>query len=195
MFPPDQARWFTEEVRLHEPILRGYLQKRFPSLPDHDDIVQEAYTRLLKAEGHGRLTSAKAFLFTVARNVAVDLLRRRQKAEHEPISDVTEMPILEEAPSLEEAVEIRQRQEHLREALASLPDRCREVLMLRHLDGLPYKEIASQLGISPNTVKVHMAKGMRDLIAHFRVRGRLDHGFTAPCDLARASSSSENTPS
>jgi len=174
MFSPDEARWFSEEVRLHEPILRGYLQKRFPSLPDHDDIVQEAYTRLLKAEDKNHLISAKAFLFTVARNVAIDLLRRRQKAEHEPISDFAALPLLEEAPGVEEALEREQRRENLIEAIASLPDRCREVLMLRHLDGLSYKEIAARLGISPNTVKVHMAKGMRDLIAYFRVRGLLD---------------------
>src|SRR3954464_7138882 len=158
MFPPDQARWFAE-VKLHEPILRGYLRKRFPSLPDHDDIVQEAYSRLLRAEDQGRLTSAKAFLFTVARNVAIDLLRRRPKVEHEPISDLHALPVLEEAPSAEESFERQQRRENLIEAIASLPDRCREVLMLRHLDGLPYKEIAVRLGISPNTVKVHVVKG------------------------------------
>src|SRR4051812_14699135 len=145
MFPSDQARWFAEEVKLHEPILRGYLQKRFPSLPDHDDIVQEAYSRLLKAEGKGRLTSVKAFLFTVARNVAIDLLRRRQKAEHEPISEIDAMPVLEEVPSVEESFERELRRKNLIEAIASLPDRCREVLMLRHLDGLAYKEIAVRL--------------------------------------------------
>lgn len=174
MFPPDQARWFTEEVKLHEPILRGYLQKRFPSLPDHDDIVQEAYTRLLRAEDKGRLTYTKAFLFTVARNVAIDLLRRRPKAEHEPISDITAMPVLEEAPSAEDAIERQQRHEILIEAISSLPDRCREVLMLRHHDGLSYKEIAVRLGISANTVKVHMVKGMRDCAAFFRARGLLE---------------------
>lgn len=195
MFPPDQASWFTEEVKLHEPVLRGYLQKRFPSLPDHDDIVQEAYTRLLKAEGNGRLTSAKAFLFAVARNVAVDLLRRRQKAAHEPISDVIAMPILEETPSVEDAAEIRLRYENLGAAMASLPDRCREVLMLRYLEGLTYKEIAVRLGISPNTVKVHMAKAMRDLIAHFRARGLLDGEFPPGSESAQPVAPSGITPS
>ena len=47
---PEQARWFAEQVKPHEPLLRGYLQKRFPSLPDHDDVVQEAYARLLRAD-------------------------------------------------------------------------------------------------------------------------------------------------
>lgn len=167
------ARWFSEEVKPCEPSLRAYLQKRFPSLPDHDDLVQETYTRLLRARASGRLTYAKAFLFTVARNVAIDLFRRRQARPHEPLSDFVEMPALEEAPGIEATLDRQQRLEVLIEAVAALPDRCRQVMMLRHLDGLAYKEIAERLGISPETVKVHMIKGVRDCTAFFRQRGML----------------------
>lgn len=184
MYPTEQSRWFVEEVKPYEPILRGYLQKRFPSLPDHDDIVQEAYIRLLRAEGNGKLTCAKAFLFTVARNVAIDLLRRRQATTHEPMSDLAEMPVLDEAAGVAESLERQQRHEVLIEAIASLPDRCREVLMLRHLDGLAYKEIATRLGISPNTVKVHMVKGVRDCTAFFRAHGLLDPTSPSAPDTA-----------
>jgi RNA polymerase sigma factor (sigma-70 family) len=174
MSPAEQARWFAEEVKPHEPLLRGYLLKRFPSLPDHDDIVQEAYIRLLRAEGNGRAMFAKSFLFTVARNLAIDMLRRRQAVTHEPISDFTEMPVLDQAPGVAESLEHQQRVEVLIEAIASLPERCREVIMLRHLDGLPYKEIASRLGISPNTVRLHIVKGMRDCAAFFEKHGFLE---------------------
>jgi len=167
MFSTEQSRWFVEEVKPHERILRGYLQKRFPSLSDHDDIVQEAYIRLLRAESNGRLTCAKAFLFTVARNVAIDLLRRRQAAGHDRMSDVAETRVLDEATSVAESLERQQRQEVLIEAIASLPDRCREVLMLRHLDGLSYKEIATRLGISPNTVKSAHGEGRSRLHRFF----------------------------
>jgi DNA-directed RNA polymerase specialized sigma24 family protein len=46
--------------------------------------------------------------------------------------------------------------------------------MLRYLDGLAYKEIAVQLGISAETVKVHMTKGMRRCAAFFAERGLLE---------------------
>jgi RNA polymerase sigma-70 factor (ECF subfamily) len=52
--------------------------------------------------------------------------------------------------------------------------------MLRYLDGLAYKEIADQLGISPETVKVHMAKGMRRCAAFFAARGLLDAAIPSP---------------
>lgn len=177
MTPTEQARWFSEEVKPCEPALRAYLHKRFPSLPDHDDLVQEAYTRLLHAQEAGRLTYAKAFLFTAARNLAIDMFRRRQTTVHEPISDFAELPALDAAPGVVETLDRQQRLDVLIEAVAALPDRCRQVMMLRHLDGLSYKEIAARLGISPETVKVHMIKGVRDCTAFFRQHGLLE---TAP---------------
>jgi RNA polymerase sigma-70 factor (ECF subfamily) len=171
--PADLSGWFAAEVQPYEQPLRAYLLKRFPSLPDHDDLVQETYTRLLRAREDGRLTYAKAFLFTVARNVAIDMIRRRRVVTHEPISELHELPLLEEAPALTDVFERQQRLAMLIEAVASLPDRCRQVMMLRHLDGLAYKEIAARLGISPETVKVHMVKGVRDCTAFFRRNGLL----------------------
>ena len=51
----EQARWFSERVHPHEPALRAYLSRRFPSLPDHDDLVQETYARLMRIEDPGQL--------------------------------------------------------------------------------------------------------------------------------------------
>jgi RNA polymerase sigma-70 factor (ECF subfamily) len=176
--PPssDQARWFAAEVKPHEPVLRGYLHKRFPSLSDHDDIVQEAYARILRVAQKGHLEHVKGFLFTVARNVAIDMLRQKQAVTHEPISEITEMPLLERTVGVIESLDQRQTHEALVEAIASLPERCREVIMLRHLEGLAYKEIALRLGISPNTVKLHIVKGTRHCAAFFRARGLLEAG-------------------
>ncbi|MBL9216032.1 MAG: sigma-70 family RNA polymerase sigma factor [Opitutaceae bacterium] len=155
--------------------MRAYLQKRFPVLSDHDDLVQEAYTRVIHAHRQGRLTSVKAFLFTVTRNLAIDMFRRRGRtSNHEPISDVAALPALDEAADPVASLELQRRREVLIEAVASLPERCREVMMLRHLDGMHYKEIAERLGISPHTVKVHIVKGVRDCTTYFRKRGLFD---------------------
>ena len=169
----EQARWFSEQVQPHEPALRAYLSKRFPALPDHDDLVQETYVRTLRAHQGGRVPCARAFLFTTARNAAIDLFRRRRGHAHEEISEFSALPLLDEAPDLAVAAEHEQRLEILLEAILALPERCRQVMMLRHLDGLAYKEIAERLGISPETVKVHMIKGVKDCTRFFRQRGLL----------------------
>ena len=126
---------------------------------------------------------ARAFLFTTARNAAIDLFRRRRGHTHEEISEYDALPLLDETPGAAEATEREQRLDVLLEAILALPERCRQVMMLRHLDGLAYKEIAERLGISPETVKVHMIKGVKDCTRFFRQRGLLGNA-DAPVRIA-----------
>jgi RNA polymerase sigma factor (sigma-70 family) len=174
MSTAEQARWFSEHVQPHEPALRAYLSKRFPSLPDHDDLVQETYARLLRVDDPGRLAHPKAFLFTTARNAAIDLFRRRNRQPQEAIDEIIEMPLLEPSAGVVETMERRQRREALTEALYALPERCREVMLLRYLDGCSGKEIAARLGISLGTVKGHLLKGVRDCARFFEARGLVE---------------------
>ena len=174
MSTADQARWFSEHVQPYEPALRAYLSKRFPTLADHDDLVQETYARLLRVEDPGRLVHPKAFLFTTARNAAIDLVRRRRSEPQESIEDIVELPLLDPPADVVEMLERRQRREALTEALRALPERCREVMLLRYLDGCSGKEIAARLGISLGTVKGHLFKGVRDCARFFEARGLVD---------------------
>jgi RNA polymerase sigma-70 factor (ECF subfamily) len=179
MSSAEQARWFSEHVQPHEPALRAYLSKRFPSLPDHDDLVQETYARLLRVEDPGRLAHPKAFLFTTARNAAIDLFRRRSAHPHEALAEadrLIEWPLLESPPSVVETMERRQRREALTAALQSLPERCREVMLLRYLDGLAGKEIAARLGISECTVSAQLTIGVRKCTESF-ARDRREEGL------------------
>jgi len=77
--PSESGRWFAEEVQPHETSLRRFLRGVFPSLPDIADLVQESSVRLIRARETGPgVGYAKAFLFTTARNAALDLFRRRR---------------------------------------------------------------------------------------------------------------------
>ena len=177
MSSAEQTRWFSEHVQPHEPALRAYLSKRFPSLPDHDDLVQETYVRLLRVEDPSRLAHPKAFLFTTARNAAIDLFRRRNVHPHDTFAEtegLIALPLLDAPPSVAETMERRQRREALTAALHTLPERCREVMLLRYLDGCSGKEIADRLGISLGTVKGHLLKGVRDCARFFETRGLVD---------------------
>lgn len=169
----EPARWFAEEVQPYEPALRAYLQGRFPSLVDHDDIVQDTYTRMLRAHAAGTIRHPKAFLFTTARNAALDFFRRKRPVSIDDVTHFDESAVLHDRPDLVEAVSREQELGILADAVRCLPERCRQVMMLRYIDGLAYKAIATQLGISPETVKAQMAKGMRRCAEYFRERGLL----------------------
>jgi RNA polymerase sigma-70 factor (ECF subfamily) len=174
MPPSEQARWFAEEVKPYEPALRAYLSKRFPSLPDHDDLVQETYVRLLRARESGRLNYARALLFTVARNVAIDLFRRRRLVSQEPMGAAQEQQVDEESPDVVTRMETAQRREALLQAVEALPERCRAVMVMRYLNNLSHREIAAELGISMETVKVHQVRGMHECARYFRRHGLID---------------------
>lgn len=171
--PLEQSRWFAEEVQPYEPALRAYLHGRFPSLQDPDDIVQDTYARLLRAHAAGTIRHPKAFLFTTARNSALDFFRRKRAVSLEDVTHFDASSVLIDRADTAERVSRDQELEILADAVRALPDRCRQVIMLRYLDGLSYKEIAVQLDISPETVKAQMAKGVRRCAEYFRERGLL----------------------
>lgn len=169
----EHTRWFAEEVHPHEPSLRSYLRRMFPSLPDIDDLVQESYARLIRAKQAGRVGYAKAFLFATARNAALDFFRRRRVVSIDAAGDLTDLRVLADGPDAAEAVNKQQELELLSAAVRTLPTRCRQVLTLRLLYGLSQQEIAADLRISEHTVKAQLAKGMRRCAAFFEERGLL----------------------
>jgi RNA polymerase sigma-70 factor (ECF subfamily) len=112
-------------------------------------------------------------MFTAARNIALDFFRRRKNSPLEPITHTTAANVVESAPHAADTISQRQELEFLAEAVQTLPHRCRQVIMLRYLKGSSYKEIAATLGISTETVKTHMAKGVKLCSDFFSARGLL----------------------
>jgi RNA polymerase sigma-70 factor (ECF subfamily) len=141
--------------------LRAWLRGKFPALNDPDNLTQEALTRAWQAHGAGPVQSPKALLFTMARNLALDEMRRRQIITFEAVAEIAELPVYEEGPTAADAAALNQELEILTKAIQSLPDRCRQVLTLRKIYGLSQKEIAASLGIAEHTVEAQIATGMR----------------------------------
>jgi RNA polymerase sigma factor (sigma-70 family) len=158
---PDSDRWFTEQVQPHADELRAWLRGKFPALTDADNVVQESLTRVWQAHAGGAVQSPKALLFTTARNLALDELRRRRIITFEPVAEIADLPVYEDTPTAADQAAQNQELEILTRAIQSLPDRCRQVLTLRKIYGLSQKEIAASLGIAEHTVEAQVATGMR----------------------------------
>jgi len=173
MLPPDESQWFAENLLPHEPAVRAYLSSRFPGLQDQDDILQESYSRVLRAQKNGSIKHARAFFFSTAHNATIDLLRRKARNGHVEVTDLRELAVLEDAPGVGEILDQRQRHEALSKALDSLPARCREVVQLRFQENLSYKEIAVRLGVTTDTVKVQLGRGVRRCAKFFSDRDLL----------------------
>jgi RNA polymerase sigma-70 factor (ECF subfamily) len=173
MPPPDSelARWFAEEVQPHEAALRGWLRGRFPSLADTDDIVQEAYARLLRARETGSIACPRAFLFVTTRNLALNHLRHQRHAQPPGTEAVDPAGIVDEGVAIPESVAHAEDLQLLIHAIQALPERCRQVVTLRKIYGLSQQETAARLGISEHTVEAQGAIGLRKCIEYFRRHG------------------------
>jgi len=131
-------------------------------LADPDDVVQEALTRVWKAREAGQIRAPRALLYTTARNLALDQLRRCQIIAFEPLTESDAPSVyVDEALGIPETVAKSQELELMTEAIQSLPERCRQVLTLRKIYGLSQRQIALDLGISENTVETQVANGIR----------------------------------
>lgn len=173
MNPPksDDTEWFAQEVHPHESSLRAYLRGAFPRVRDVDDVVQQSYLRIWKARAAHPIVSARAFLFTIAKRLAVDSLRREGHSPVEPLGDLSRLSVVEEGPSVQEAISYDEKVRLLGQAIGALPSRCREIVYLHKIQGVPQREVAERLGLSPKTVENQMARGLRKCEEFFRRRG------------------------
>ncbi len=167
---PETSRWFATEVQPHRPALRAWLLARFPTLPDVDDIVQESLSRLVQAREVSPIRSARALLFTTARNLALDAVRRQRVVPFESMEATTDPSVFTDRDDVVANVSKQQELELLTKAVQSLPDRVRQIFTLRTAYGLTQKQIAARLGVSESTVEKQMAHGIRRC-AQFFARG------------------------
>jgi RNA polymerase sigma factor (sigma-70 family) len=163
MTPVELNAWLAKDILVHERALRGYMCRFFKNIADVEDVVQETYARLLglNESAWAAVRNWHAFLFTTARNVALDRIRRSRVVSLDALAEMGGVDVLDQAPLVDEALNARQELALLLETIASLPDRCRETLTLRKLYGLSQREIAQRLGIAESTVEKHVAYGVR----------------------------------
>lgn len=159
--PTGRSRWFTEQVYVHDSQLKAYLHGSFPAVHDVDDVVQESYLRIWKAHARQSIRSAKAFLFQIARHVAMDLVRHQSSSPLQVVTDLDALSVLDSRPDAADVACSREEILLLADAIDALPARCREVFILRKIKRVPQREIGQILGISEQTVQVQVAKGMK----------------------------------
>jgi len=163
----DSSSWLVAEVLPHGPALRAYLIGHFPTLADVDDLVQESIVRVLHTHENSPVQSPKALLFTTARHLALDAMRRQQVVSFEPLAENPDSSVYKSDANIAETFSKKEEFDHLTRAIQTLPEACRRVLTLRVAYGLTQKEIGARLGISENTVEKHMATGIRRCREYF----------------------------
>jgi RNA polymerase sigma factor (sigma-70 family) len=155
---------FTRLYRATLAPLRRYLTRFLGDANEAQDIAHDAYLRVYPKDGKAPPENPQAFLYTTARNLAINRLKRRQIApfnSQEAHPETAPSPL----PGVVQQVMARQESGQLEAAIAELPPGCRSVLLLRKVELLSHQEIADQLGIAVSTVEKQYARALRLLRA------------------------------
>jgi RNA polymerase sigma-70 factor (ECF subfamily) len=160
---PDEPldTWFKREVLAHEQALVRYLARMWRNSDEIFDLRQEIYVRVYEAASKSRPHFAKSFLFSTARHLMTDQIRRRRIVAIDTVGDLEALHVSVEENSPETRTSAYQELRRLAQALDALPPKCREVVWLRRVDDLSQKEVAARLRITQKSVEKHVMKGMR----------------------------------
>ena len=161
-----QDRLAAGDERAFEAVFRAYYSRVFAvahrllgSAHEADDVAQEAFLRLYRRPlPAGRQHNLLAWLLTVATNQSYNVLRGRRRRQAR--ESLAEEPVAELGPA--EATLSRHQCEQVRRALARLPERQAQVLLLRQA-GLSYAELATALGVATSSVGTLLARAEKAL--------------------------------
>ncbi|MEI2687070.1 MAG: RNA polymerase sigma factor [Cypionkella sp.] len=157
---PEAARLLT--LRLLPQVL-GYATRVLGNRTEAEDVAQEAMLRLWQVAPAWRQDEAKVstWLYRVVANLCTDRLRQGRRRRADALDEVPELS--DPSPGAERALMARDRMAALQAGLDSLPERQRQAVVLRHIEGLNNPEIAVILEIGVEAVESLTARGKRAL--------------------------------
>ncbi len=131
-----------------------------------EDLVQEAYLRLVRQAQTETIDNPRAYLYKVTRNLSADYLRQGQiRSRHHDGSEIELEQIADPQPAPDNEIESQERLQRCLEALDSLPEAYRHVFLLHRIDGMTYAEIGKALQIPARTVERYAAKALAHCFA------------------------------
>ncbi len=157
---PQAARLLTQRLA---PRAFAFAMRLLGDGAEAEDVVQEAMLRLWRVAAEWRQGEAKisTWLYRVVVNLATDRLRARKRRPSVAIDEKVDPA--SDAPTAEASLIDMDRMTALQQALLALPDRQRQAVILRHIEGLSNPEIAAVMEIGVEAVESLTARGKRAL--------------------------------
>src|SRR5262245_8083239 len=159
------ARAFAETVLPHLDAAFNYARWLTKNDAEAEDVVQDACVRAMRFFSSLRHDDARAWLFTIVRNAWYSRISRRAAVTEGTLLDDGAAEPADEALDPEERLMQQRTVARVRAALDQLPLDFREVIVLREIEGLTYKEIAAVVRVPIGTVMSRLARGRERLLA------------------------------
>jgi RNA polymerase sigma factor (sigma-70 family) len=163
----EKSRFINQLVKLHGPALERFLTRKLDNPADAAEVAQDAYLRIYRLQHPEQLDNARAFLFQVAANLAVDQLRRRSlhfrflKGERQELGGEESADYPASAASPEKILRARQKLQRIYRAVETLPVKCRQAFLLHRNSGMSYSEIAHEMGVSVSSVEKYILQALK----------------------------------
>lgn len=169
--PMENMGWLDQLARRYSPALRRFFSRKVDRSSDVHDLVQEVFVRLAQLPEPQQIREPENYLFRTASNTLRDHLRRAsvRMSERQDSFDPERHGGLACSPA--DILEGRQAIERLQAILRDLPERTRDVFVLRAFEDQKTAPVAATLGISTRAVEKHYAKALVQLanaLAAFR---------------------------
>jgi len=168
-----EVRAFEVLLSRHRKPVYNFILRILGDRETAEDLLQEAFMRVIKgAEAYKRQAKFTTWLYTIARNLCVDQIRRRKHRKHASLDapmDTTDDSgtLLDVLPSNEMASDRKsvnkQMHETMQRAIEALSEEQREVFLMREFLDMPFKQIADVVGVPENTVKSRMRYALEKL--------------------------------
>jgi RNA polymerase sigma factor (sigma-70 family) len=159
-----------EAYTRHGSSLKRFIGRFMRAPSDIEDIAQEAFLRAYTVERSRPIEQPKSFLFRIAKHLALSQLTRKSRQITDYIEDSDDPSVIQLDHSAEEEISARQMLGLHCEAVAGLAPQCRQVYLLRKVQGFSHKEIAGHLGIAVSTVEKHLMKAIEQCDRYVRER-------------------------
>ncbi len=160
----DQSAWEGIVARYRRKVF--HIAYKFTGKHDEaEDLSQEIFLKLFKSlDKFNRDADFSTWLSSVARNYCIDHYRASKREKEVVVEDLVAMDLAPAASgNPHRALEDRDRRSFLRRGLELLPDKLREAVILRDLQGLSYQEMADRLRLPEGTVKSRINRGREEL--------------------------------
>ena len=168
----ERGRWLARNVLPYEPAIRSRLHRVYLKDLDIDDIIQEMYARILSVPSLESIRYPRQYAIQTTKAIIIDHIRHSQVIPIVSSGSLEQLNIPVPEIRTEERLAFQEDIREVAKALAQLPEKCRETLILRRIEGLSQKETAQRLGISEKTVEKYMSRGVCLLMELFGRGGK-----------------------
>ncbi len=144
----------------YKSALKFFISSYLINSQDVDDVCQETFLRTYKSSLENNVKTPKSFMFKVAKNLIFSDFRRSSTQLNEYVEDIDLVDSKLELDDLESNTLAQEKLGVMCEAIAGLPNKCRQVVVMRKVYGMTTKDIAKRMNISTITVSNYITRGM-----------------------------------